>query len=195
MAELKIEVERREETGKNANRRLRAAGKIPAVVYGGGKETVSIQVDKVAVHNLLGSEGGENAVFLLKLAGTAKSRHTMLREVVTHPISRQIIHIDFMRVNMTEKVRVAVPIELIGTASGVKNEGGVLEFINREVEVESLPADIPNARDPRRGCQITPLVTRPGRRDTARHRRGQSCISLASALQDIAPLPRTSRSR
>ena len=154
MAELKIEVERREETGKNANRRLRAAGKIPAVVYGGGKETVSIQVDKVAAHNLLGSEGGENAVFLLKLAGTAKSRHTMLREVVTHPISRQIIHIDFMRVNMTEKVRVAVPIELIGTASGVKNEGGVLDFINREVEVESLPADIP----PRIELDVSELV-------------------------------------
>ncbi len=143
MAELKIEVEPREQTGKNANRRLRSAGKIPAVVYGGGKESVPIQVEQKDLKELLATEGGENAVFLLKLAGTGRSRHTMVREVVTHPISRQITHIDFMRVNMTEKVRVAVPVELVGTAYGVKTEGGVLDFVNREVEIECLPGDIP----------------------------------------------------
>ncbi|MEE8137826.1 MAG: 50S ribosomal protein L25 [Thermoanaerobaculia bacterium] len=143
MKELTIVVERRAETGKNASRRLRAAGKIPAVVYGGGKEAVAIQVEKKAVSELLGGEGGENAVFLLKLAGTAKTRHTMVWELVTDPISRQITHIDFMRVNMAQKVRVSVPIELIGTPHGVKTEGGVLDFINREVEIEALPREIP----------------------------------------------------
>ncbi len=143
MADLQIEVERREETGKNACRRLRAAGKIPAVVYSGGKDSVPIQLEDSTARKLLGREGGENAVFLLKLAGTGQSRHTMVREVVTDPISRQIIHIDFIRVNLEEKVRVSVAIELVGTAPGVKTEGGVLEFMNREVEIECLPAEIP----------------------------------------------------
>jgi len=143
MSEITIEVEQREETGKNANRRLRASGFIPAVVYGGGRESVAIQVENKVIHDLLRQEGGEHAVFLLKLSGTDKSRHTMVKEVEIHPISRQIVHIDFQRVLMTEKVKVLVGIELLGTPEGVKNEGGVLDFISREVEVESLPGDLP----------------------------------------------------
>jgi len=79
----------------------------------------------------------------LKLSGTDKSRHTMVRDIAIDPISRQIIHIDFQRVLMTETVKVMVAIELEGVPDGVKNEGGVLDFISREVEIESLPADIP----------------------------------------------------
>jgi len=143
MSEITIEVNPREETGKNANRRLRASGFIPAVVYGGGKDSVSIQVEKHVIHELLRQEGGEHAVFLLKLAGTDKSRHTMVRDVEIDSVSRQIIHIDFQRVLMTEKVKVMVGIELLGTPEGVKNEGGVLDFITRDVEIESLPGDLP----------------------------------------------------
>lgn len=143
MSEITIEVNERQETGKNANRRLRASGFIPAVVYGGGRDSVPIQVEKHVIHELLRQEGGEHAVFLLKLSGTDKSRHTMVRDVEIHPISRQIIHIDFQRVLMTEKVKVLVSIELVGIPEGVKNEGGVLDFITREVEIESLPGDIP----------------------------------------------------
>lgn len=143
MSEKTIEVNQREETGKNANRRLRASGFIPAVVYGGGKDSVAIQVEKQVIHDLLRQEGGEHAVFLLKLAGTEKSRHTMVRDIEIDTISRQIIHIDFQRVLMTEKVKVMVSIELLGTPLGVKNEGGVLDFITREVEIESLPGDLP----------------------------------------------------
>jgi large subunit ribosomal protein L25 len=143
MAELKIEVQRREETGKGPSRRLRAGGMIPAVVYGGGKEPVPIQVERNIVLQLLKQGGGENAVFLLKLSGTGKSRHTMVRKIDVDPISRQIAHIDFQRILLTEKVRVQIPLELIGEAWGVKNEGGVLDFITREVEVECLPTDIP----------------------------------------------------
>jgi large subunit ribosomal protein L25 len=143
MSEITIEVNQREETGKNANRRLRASGFIPAVVYGGGKDSVSIQVQKQVIHDLLRREGGEHAVFLLKLAGTDKSRHTMVRDVEIDPVSRQIIHIDFQRVLMTEKVKVMVGIELLGTPEGVKNEGGVMDFITRDVEIESLPGDLP----------------------------------------------------
>ena len=143
MSETTVEVKQRDEMGKNANRRLRAAGGIPAVVYGGGKDPIAISVEKNDIHELLKQAGGENAVFLLKLAGTGKARHTMVREVVVDPISRQIIHIDFQRVLMTEKVKVQVPIELVGVPEGVKNQGGVLDFITREVELECLPGDIP----------------------------------------------------
>lgn len=143
MSETTVEVKQRDDTGKNANRRLRAAGGIPAVVYGGGKDPIAISVEKNDIHELLKQAGGENAVFLLKLAGTGKARHTMVREVVVDPISRQIIHIDFQRVLMTEKVKVQVPIELVGVPEGVKNQGGVLDFITREVELECLPGDIP----------------------------------------------------
>ena len=143
MSETTVEVKQRDEIGKNANRRLRAAGGIPAVVYGGGKDPIAISVEKTDIHDLLRQAGGENAVFLLKLAGTGKARHTMVREVVVDPISRQIIHIDFQRVLMTEKVKVQVPIELVGVPEGVKNQGGVLDFITREVELECLPGDIP----------------------------------------------------
>lgn len=153
MSELKIEVESREATGKNASRRVRAAGNIPAVVYGGGKNSVAIQVEEDTIRRLLRSEGGENSVFLLELAGTGKSRHAMIRDLTIDPISRDIWHIDFQRVNMKQKVRVQVPIELLGLAEGVKTEGGVLDFIRREVEVECLPGNIP----PRFELDVTAL--------------------------------------
>jgi large subunit ribosomal protein L25 len=143
MSEITIEVQKREVGGKNANRRLRASGLIPAIVYGGGRESVPIQVDRKAIHELLKQEGGANAVFLLKLAGTGKERHTMVRDLAIDAITRQILHIDFQRVLMTEKVRVTVPVDLQGTAEGVKNQGGVLDFITREVQIECLPREIP----------------------------------------------------
>jgi large subunit ribosomal protein L25 len=143
MSEITIEVQRRGETGKNANRRLRATGFIPAVVYGGSKEPVPIQVDRKVIRELLRKAGGENAVFLLQMVGTDQKRHAMVRELSIDPLSRQITHIDFQRVLMTEKVRVQVPIELMGTAAGVKNQGGVLDFISREIEIECLPGNIP----------------------------------------------------
>ena len=86
----------------------------------------------------------ENAVFLLKLGETGESRHAMIREVTTDAISHQIIHLDFQRILMTDKIRVQVPIELTGDAVGVRNEEGVLDFINREISVECLPANIPS---------------------------------------------------
>ncbi len=142
MQEMTVVVAERVPGSKNANRRLRAAGRIPAVVYGGGRPPVPISVDHRTMHELL-KGGNENAVFLLQLGETGKSRHAMIRELRVDPVSRTIEHIDFLRVVMTEKVRVKVPIELQGIAEGVKNEGGVLDFQTRELEVECLPKDIP----------------------------------------------------
>lgn len=143
MSEMTIEVQERMGRGKGASRKLRAGGKIPAVVYGGDRDPVAIEVDRYELRDLLRKSSSENAVFLLKLGNTGKSRHTMIRDMQVDPVSRQILHVDFQRVNMSEKVRVMVSIELLGTPTGVKNEGGVLDFITREVEVECLPAEIP----------------------------------------------------
>ncbi len=138
---MTIEVQPRETTGKNANRRSRAAGKIPAVVYGGGKESVSIEVDRKTLLDMLKGHAGENPIFLLKLG--EKDRHAMIRHMDINPLSRQVVHVDFQRVLMDQKVRVAVPVELTGTAVGVKVDGGMLDFVTREVHVECLPGQIP----------------------------------------------------
>jgi len=148
---MTIEVNPREETGKNANRRARAAGKIPAVVYGGGKESVAIQIDRKTLVDTMKGHSGENPIFLLKLGD--KERHAMIRNMDVDPVSRQVIHIDFQRVMMDQKVRVTVPVELAGTAVGVKTEGGMLDFVTREINVECLPGDIPKHVD----CDVTDI--------------------------------------
>lgn len=154
MSEMTIKVEKRERTGKNANRQLRALGAVPAVVYGDKKESVAITIDRKKVIELLKKGGGENAVFKLELAGTKASRHAMIRDLQVDPISRRIIHIDFQRIDLKRKVRVQVAIRLNGEATGVKNQGGVLDFITRELEVECLPNDIPQALE----VDVTPLA-------------------------------------
>ncbi len=147
MSELSIDVQKRTQTGTNANRRLRQSGKIPAVVYGGGKDTVPIELTRKTLIDLLKSGETENAIFLLKLGDTGQERHAMIHDMQVDPLTRQIVHIDFQRIVMTEKVKVQVPIELVGTAYGVKTEGGMIDFVHREVMVESLPGDIPKHID------------------------------------------------
>lgn len=142
MSEPTVTVRLREQTGKNANRRLRAAGEIPAVVYGGSADSAAIRVDGKLVLGLI-REGGENAVFLLQLEGTSQTRHTMIRDLQWNPLTGALVHIDFQRVKMDQEVQVSVPIEVVGVPEGVRNEGGLLEFITREVSVVCLPGDIP----------------------------------------------------
>ena len=145
MEEMTLVVQAREECGKNKNRRLRAGGVVPAVVYGAGRKTVPIQVEKKTVLDLLRGDGaGMNSIFLLELEGTGKSRHAMIRDMQVDPLSRKILHIDFQRVLLDQVVHVAVPVELVGLAEGVKNEGGLIDFITRELEVECLPTKIPD---------------------------------------------------
>ena len=141
--DLTIEVNRREETGKSANRRLRREEMIPAVVYGGGKEPISIQVPRKTLIDLFKSGGSENRIFLLKLADTGQSRHAMIRDIQVDPITRKVEHVDFMRIDMSKRIRVRVHITLEGVPYGVRTEGGLLDFVTREVEVECLPTAIP----------------------------------------------------
>ena len=143
MKTFELTVEKRSHKGKNEARRSRAAGKIPAVVYGAGKPTVSVAVDRVALSNVFREGAGENTIFLLKLEGTDQSRHAMIKELQRDPATRKAQHVDFVRVLMDTKIRVRVTLEAVGTAVGVKTEGGILEIITREVEIECLPGAIP----------------------------------------------------
>ena len=147
MAEVSLEVTRREVTGKEVAKKLRRDGKVPAVVYGGHRDPVAITVDRKAVSELIQkSEHGIRSVFLLKMAGSDQQRHAMIQELTIDPISRKMKHIDFVRVVMDEVVRVTVPVHLIGTAIGVK-EGGLLDFQVRELHIECLPNAIPDSID------------------------------------------------
>ena len=144
MSEIPLTVEKREAVGKGPNRRARAAGQVPAVVYGGGKDSVPILVDRRTLAETLKKSGDRNTIFLLKLGETGQTRHAMIRDLQVDPVTRRIEHVDFQRILMTEKVRVQVPIEVTGLAYGVKNEGALLDFVTREVTVECLPANIPH---------------------------------------------------
>jgi large subunit ribosomal protein L25 len=141
---MSIQVEKREKTGKGGSRQARMRGQIPAVVYGSGKDSVPVQVDRKTFLDLMKKAGSENPIFLLKLSDTGQERHAMIRDMQKNPLSRQVIHIDFQRIDMTHKVRVTIPVELVGTAYGVKVEGGLIDFVVREVHAECLPGDIPN---------------------------------------------------
>jgi large subunit ribosomal protein L25 len=148
MAEVTLEVTRRESTGKGVARKLRAAEKVPAVVYGGHREPVAITVDRKAVTELIHkSEHGIRSIFLLKMAGTDQQRHAMIKDLQIDPITRRMQHIDFVRVVMDELVRVTIPVHLTGTSKGVKNEGGILDWQVRELHVECLPNAIPDTID------------------------------------------------
>jgi len=142
MKTIELAVEKRSTTGKNEARRSREGGRIPAVVYGAGKPTVPISVDRKALADLFREGAGENAIFLLKL-GADQSRHAMIRELQRHPVSRKPVHIDFVRVMMDVKVTVNVPIEIVGVAKGVKADAGILDVVTREIEIECLPGNIP----------------------------------------------------
>jgi large subunit ribosomal protein L25 len=147
MAEVTLEVTRRELTGKEVAKKLRRDGKVPAVVYGGHRDPVAITVDRKTVSELIKkSEHGIRSVFLLKMSGSDQQRHAMIKALTINPISRKMTHIDFVRVVMDEKVKVTVPVHITGTAIGVK-EGGLLDFQVRDLHVECLPNAIPDSID------------------------------------------------
>jgi large subunit ribosomal protein L25 len=142
-----VEVAERSEHGKNASRRLRKGGGVPGVVYGLDRPPFSVGVAARKIEEVLGLESGRNTIFTLALAGQDRSRAVMIKALQRHPVTERLVHVDFVRVDLARSVRVSVPIRLSGIAEGVKNEGGLLEFILRQIEVECLPADIPEHLD------------------------------------------------
>jgi large subunit ribosomal protein L25 len=148
--EATLEAIKRESRGKNEANRLRASGRIPAVVYGtatGGRQSDSIPVtvDPRSVLRILHSESGANTIITLKLDGTESS--VMVKEYQLDPITHALLHADFYRLAMDRAITVTVPVVVKGEARGVKTQGGLLDFVTREIEVECLPTDIPEHID------------------------------------------------
>jgi len=139
--EILVTVEQRKETGKADVGRLRHQGKIPAVLYGGGKPPVAISVGAEVVKEILKAEAGENTIFLLKLKGTKDERAAMIKEIQRDPMSGRILHMDYIRVTKGHKLNVGIRVELSGDSCGVR-EGGRIDFITRELQVEVLPKDM-----------------------------------------------------
>jgi large subunit ribosomal protein L25 len=140
-----LEAQPREPGTKNDARRVRRDGRIPAVVYGAGKEALSISVDPRVVTRILNSETGHNTIFDLTMSG--EKTKAMIVDWQYEPIKGRLLHIDLKRIALDKVLKVSVPIFLVGEAAGVKQEGGILEQMLREVEVECLPADIPSHID------------------------------------------------
>ncbi|MGD1023026.1 MAG: 50S ribosomal protein L25 [Candidatus Sulfotelmatobacter sp.] len=146
-----LEAQTREAGTKNQARRVRREGKIPAVVYGAGKDAVPVSVDPRHVLRILRSESGHNTIFDLALSGgenaKAETAKAMIVDWQYEPIKGHLLHIDLKRIAMDKALRVNVPVVLQGVPAGVKTEGGILEQMLREVEIECLPGDIPGHID------------------------------------------------
>jgi large subunit ribosomal protein L25 len=141
-----LEAHPREAGTKNDARRVRREGKVPGVVYGAGKDSLSVSVDPRQVLRILHSETGHNTIFDLTLNGGERTK-AMIVDWQYEPIKGKLLHIDVKRIAMDKALKVSVPIFLKGEAEGVKTQGGILEQILREVEIECLPADIPSHID------------------------------------------------
>ena len=131
---------------KNHARRVRVEGKIPAVVYGAGQASVAVTVDPRVVTKILHSEAGHNTIFDLNVEGASLVK-AMIVDWQHEPIKSKLLHVDFKRIAMDKAMRVSVPVLLSGIPAGVKNSGGVLDQVLREVEIECLPGDIPDHLD------------------------------------------------
>src|SRR5258706_675282 len=140
-----LEATARAATSKDAGRRVRVAGQVPAVVYGAGKNSQTVSVDPRQVKRILYSETGHNTIVDLRLPDELTK--AMIVDWQYEPIKGALLHVDFKRIAMDKVLRVSVPILLKGEAAGVKLEGGIMEQILREVEIEGLPADIPGHID------------------------------------------------
>ena len=139
---LVINSVKRDEIGKNASRRLRKSGRVPAVLYGEGVAGAPLILDKKDIIKILKSESGENTIF--KVAFEGGEADVMIKDLQVDSTTDELLHADLIKIAMDKAVRVAVPLELFGEAVGVKTEGGFVELMSREVEVECLPADIPD---------------------------------------------------
>lgn len=139
--DITVAADPRETRGKNAARRLRMAGKIPAVVYGAGRDAVAVSVNPKEVNKILHSSTGHNTIFDLGLNG--EKTPVMMVDWLHDPIKSNLLHVDLLRVDLGKKLHVKVPVRFSGDPVGVKIQGGVFEVISRELEVTCLPDDIP----------------------------------------------------
>ena len=141
MEAITVEATPRDDRGKNAARRMRVAGQVPAVLYGGKGESVAVTVNARQVTGILRSDSGHNTIFTVKLPGGEQK--AMLKDWQVDPVKGTLLHVDMLRVAMDVRMRFKVPVHTFGEPQGVKLQGGIFEMVTREVEVECLPADIP----------------------------------------------------
>src|SRR4249919_3292079 len=153
-----LEAQARDTFGKNEARRTRRSGQVPGVLYGGdGKAATPISVAPKALLKILHSESGQNTLIALKLAGAGDSR-VLVKDFQLDPITHEVLHVDFFKIAMDKLLQVTIPIVVHGEPKGVKQQGGILEFIRREVVIEVLPADIPEHID----VDVTELMLHQG---------------------------------
>ena len=163
-----LEAQARSSFGKNEARRTRREGKVPAVLYGGdGNGATPIAVAPKALLKILHSEAGQNTLIALKVAGAGDTR-VLVKDFQLDPVTHQVLHADFFRVAMDKLLQVTIPIVVHGEPKGVKQQGGVLEFIRREIQIEVLPADIPEHVDVdvselmlHQGVRVRDIATNP----------------------------------
>jgi large subunit ribosomal protein L25 len=136
----------RPERGKNEARRLRVSGRIPAVVYGAFKEPVAISLNPKDITKIIHSKTGHNSIFDLAIEG-GETTPVIVADEAYDPIRSHLLHIDLRRIDLTRKLKVAVPVHVTGEAKGVKQQGGILDVVTRSVEIECVPDDIPNQFD------------------------------------------------
>ena len=141
--EATLEAVRRDQFGRNNAIRLRQKGQIPVVIYGGDAgKTEALAVDPKVLSRILHSKGGVNTLIALKYEGGGDMR-VLVKEYQLDPVTHKLLHVDFYRIAMDKVLRVTVPVHLTGEAKGVKDEGGVVDFVHRDLVIECLPADIP----------------------------------------------------
>jgi large subunit ribosomal protein L25 len=166
--EATLEATTRETFGKNEARRTRREGRVPAVLYGGdGKEATPIAVPPKALLKILHSESGQNTLISLKLAGASDTR-VLVKDFQIDPVTHEVLHADFYRIAMDRVLQLTIPVTVHGEPKGVKQQGGILEFIRREIVIECLPADIPEHVDVdvselmlHQGVRVRDIATHP----------------------------------
>ena len=152
MPEMTISVSNRTEFGSAASKRLRRQGLVPAIVYGGAADTIPVTVDPKALFKLLRSEAGRNTILTLEIEGSATDS-VIMKDWQTDPVKETFLHVDFHRIAMDKLIRVTIPVVIRGEAIGVKTDGGMLDVVLREIDVECLPADIPERIE----CEVSEL--------------------------------------
>lgn len=148
MASVELTIATREQTGKGAARKLRAANRVPGVLYGHAEVAegaTAVSVDAVDLRRALNTRAGRRAVLNLRFDGTDRAAVAILKELQRDPVSQAMLHADFLAIDLNEPLEIEVPIHAVGTSVGVKNESGVLEWARRELTIRVLPTAIPDA--------------------------------------------------
>ena len=140
--EMTVPADRRDSRGKNEARRLRVKGLAPAIMYGSGQEVLALSVDPKLILKILHSRAGHNTIFSVAVQN-GETTPVMIVDWQLDPVKENLLHVDLKRIDLTKRLRVSVPIRTQGEALGVKVDGGLLEIITREIEIECLPNEIP----------------------------------------------------